>query len=470
MASSSSKKKKKKVLIGPAKSTSPSQCITRSASRDEENASLKPRISPRRSSSKDEADVKTTSNKDPSKTKIRILTKQPGVTLPTQEQRSKKKTKVQEIFSRKGQVLNPEQRSKLIKEHAAEKKYGYLLDPSRWGKDLLTTSNAYTAKDLHGKTAFCLHDLSDLGTVAAFCNDPKKFSETQKDPSKAKEQIYGLLNILPDDELREQLKAIDDKDLCTKFAMYQAKTREIADMEVAMHNYKNIVGVCWVPRFSKQPLEQDENNRLIGHYVCKVKKSEGVFRNMIPASNWLEREFGESVLATVQKVAIQSLEKQAVQEDDADATRFETGFVNVEAHDKKVMLEEDEINMLKWVPDKEVPYGPYFEQEEVTTAEGEKKLVYKKDFNGKKIPIKEQPTKLVPAHWVGYSKATKKVHDLTEEFVNGNNFLPGFLKQLQHLGNAKKDNNKFISVPPGAPRLHEQVPAHLQTGVFIRFQ
>ena len=74
------------------------------------------------------------------------------------------------------------------------------------------------------------------------------------------------------------------------------------------------------------------------------------------------------------------------------------------------------------------------------------------DKNGNRVKRKDRGTVTVPARWMGYNNESKKDFELTHNFV-ADNFSPGFISQVKHLG-SQKGRGSYIQVPPGDSKRH----------------
>jgi hypothetical protein len=207
------------------------------------------------------------------------------------------------------------------------------------------------------------------------------------------------------------------------------------------------------------------DKKLKGAYLLKVQIVGKEDLLTIPAvSKWVEQNFSKKALATAQKTFFDALTQQPITTDGKEVVEYEAGFVNVENENKYVLIDDNEINMLKYIPEKDTSAGgeTKYEKEMIVTKGGKKKKVFKLDKDGQKIPITDT---VIEAHWKGYCKKTKKLVPLEEAFVF-DNFTPGFIEQVKKMAG----KTCFISIPPGNSKRQDNVPMHLQTGPDVKFQ
>ena len=99
------------------------------------------------------------------------------------------------------------------------------------------------------------------------------------------------------------------------------------------------------------------------------------------------------------------------QEGSKRKTHHEHGFVDVEDEQIVVVLNNDQINKLKYYPPRKKPSKP------------------DEEIDGKIIKQEDQ---WWPEKWVGYCNATKECHKLDDKFVT-TNFTAGFLEECKAL-------------------------------------
>jgi hypothetical protein len=238
-----------------------------------------------------------------------------------------------------------------------------------------------------------------------------------------------------------------------------------------IHNYASVVELGWQPEDASRP-HMLRNNQLKGHYILKVKKAgTGELVDVIPTSDWVEANFSPKLIATAQKAFFSYFEKVPVRHHEGlKKIDYEIGFVDVEDADRYVVLDDEQINKLKYIPPKKMKVGPIYEIESYrTTGTGTVAPIYKLDKNNQRIRTnkEDKEERLIEEKWAGYCKDKKKIINLTWEFVKAN-FTSGYLDQVKHL--SKHKNARWISIPPGADKLHENAPEYLQTGPEVKYR
>ena len=110
------------------------------------------------------------------------------------------------------------------------------------------------------------------------------------------------------------------------------------------------------------------------------------------------------------------------------------GYIDVENQGVKIPLTDEEINALKYIPERKV---------------------------------KSKRNKVTSAQWFGYCKNSRTNVQLDEAYVL-ENFSKEIIADVRQMGimGAKK----FIPVSPGAPKKHENFPSHLRKGPKIKYR
>src|SRR5687767_3523936 len=97
--------------------------------------------------------------------------------------------------------------------------------------------------------------------------------------------------------------------------------------------------------------------------------------------------------------------------------------------DLVILLDNNQINKLKYFPPKKMKVGSVYEVEGYWTSKaGQLIPVHKLNNKGHKIrtSTENKKDKFIEEKWVGYCKASQKTIPLTLEFVHAN-FTPAFL-------------------------------------------
>jgi len=128
---------------------------------------------------------------------------------------------------------------------------------------------------------------------------------------------------------------------------------QLVETKTILHNYASVVELGWKPEQINRPFAL-KDNKMQGHYILKVKKpgTEGLV-NVNPLSDWVEKNFSKKVLATAQKAFFSYYEKVPVKpREDHKKIEYKNGFVDVAMEDLVAVLDDDQINKLKYVPPK----------------------------------------------------------------------------------------------------------------------
>ena len=85
----------------------------------------------------------------------------------------------------------------------------------------------------------------------------------------------------------------------------------------------------------------------------------------------------------------------------------------------------------------------------------------------KYIPERKKNKKVFPAQWYGYSRGNKKAQMLDEDFVIGN-FSQEIIADVKKMG--IQGDKKFIDVPPGDAKTHEVFPKYFEKGPIMKYR
>lgn len=384
----------------------------------------------------------------------------------------KKMTKSDKLMSRK--LENAERRRSErvvggVKQIHGPPKYEY-LDRKDWDSQVQTEGETIVAQPyFNDEEHVPLAALSRIKTDMPY-NLDEDFEDTQKDPALARSEIAKALLVPTQEEFDEQREKLNE-DLYHQgiWDTFYTEVQEHVNIKTSTHGYANVVEIGWQPTNETIPAKLSKDELLRGNYVLKVQEPGSAdFRIVHPTSDWVEASFKRKVLAAVQKAVLTSYARQPVEvQTTTGKTKIEheRGFVNVEAENVVLSLDNEPINMLKYVPARTVYTGDMFVKVKDEHGNDTKKFALNK--KGERIKSNILTEVVHPPKWIGYCRGSQRRVELTNDFVQAN-FALGFLEQVQKLGKAKK--TKFINIPPGDDRQHESVPDHLQTGPKINYR
>ena len=217
---------------------------------------------------------------------------------------------------------------------------------------------------------------------------------------------------------------------------FNKKVKQHLQTEVAIHQADSVTEIGWEPASDKKPTQLSHDGKLKGTYILTVRKANGTILNDVPAAtDWVEANFNPEVLATAQKVFMESLTRREVVNIDGVPKRsFEQNYVNVEDKNISVKIDKDVITGLHYKPPKKIVSGDLYKKKEISN-QGVKSLVYATDENRNciKLDKSEKEERILPEKWSGYCSETRHVHMLTTTFVEKTFFL-GLLEQVKKLG------------------------------------
>src|SRR5687767_10098364 len=111
----------------------------------------------------------------------------------------------------------------------------------------------------------------------------------------------------------------------------------------------------------------------------------------------------EDVLATAQNTFFQTMTNYEIKSIDGQKKKSkERGFVNVESENIQITIENDTINMLRYILPQIIVTGDQYKKKE-KTIQGVKSLIYATDKYGNWIKLKkhEKEVKFKPESWQG---------------------------------------------------------------------
>ena len=120
-----------------------------------------------------------------------------------------------------------------------------------------------------------------------------------------------------------------------------------------------------------------------------------------------------------------------------------------------VMLENEQINQLRYLPPKIGVCGDQYQKKNVDEG-GLRTWQYETNNYGNriKVPYEDKERKELPERWQGLYTRTQNCYDLTDAFVK-QNFSAGFREHVKTIGMSCK--KFFNNVPPVANKVHEKV-------------
>ena len=189
-----------------------------------------------------------------------------------------------------------------------------------------------------------------------------------------------------------------------------------------------------------------------------MKRKDGREEHVPALSDWVHANFDESVLLTIQKTA-EDLMKDVIVKDGKKSKKV-SGFLNVESLNKTVMIDDEQITKLKYVPEKTVGTGALFEKDK----DGKFKMYSKDEVTGElvydpegteRMKVDKRDKKTVPAKWIGYFGNAKRTEILQDSFVN-KNFSKAFRTQVMSVA---MGGGAFIKIPPGDDHQHKCITA-----------
>ena len=376
-------------------------------------------------------------------------------------------------------------------------KYDY-LDYKNWDQYVLPVGDSYAATNMLKATP---HKLSELDEEHLACD----LDEMQLDPEEARAMVEEALEVMSEDSFTEQHVKIKDPTLKKQFGEFHEKTHVIADLETELQKADSVVALKWEPLNTSMPTALNKDQELKGNYIMKVKvtrklakatadklrdevksKDEVVsgrnmpddvaeeFVEVIPQSDWVETMFKPAILATVQQTAVNMFKKVDVKKDpNQKKPDKEGGFIDVSNEGVTVVVEDgNEVNKLKYIPERQVAHGDIYEKEEYEDDDGNIKERFKidrKTGNRIKIDYKqvEKDTYVVKEKWLGYCNKTMLVTELEPAFVR-KNFSKTLINHVKHM--SRKESSKWIVIPPGDDKVHTNVPQDLQTSIQMKYR
>lgn len=194
------------------------------------------------------------------------------------------------------------------------------------------------------------------------------------------------------------------------------------------------------------------DDSLKGKYMVQYIDHRKQLKSLDVQTDWAEINFGIAALAYAQQLAYDLLAYVKFKSNNGSMVEMNC-FVTVDSHDVTVMMDNFEINKLKYMPATRVHVGPMY-------------TVDKKTGNCKKIPNHKREYKDVPAKWYGYSFKAKEHIELDENFVN-ENFSKRLIAQTKTIGINR--SCIYAMIPPGRSLCCAEIPENVGQGHPLKY-
>ena len=398
-----------------------------------------------------------------------VASKPPSKPLTSKEKKYQKESEMIASMKKASHNARVAEKKKTPEPTPMQGKYWY-LEKKDWDDYVIEDVEESTLIDYPTSELFKLSDLVPESKTLTISE--ADFSETQTNMKKAKKEIRKIMNVPTKAEYEDQRAKIEDPFYQDQWKQFYNKATDLVETETSIHNYASVVELGWQPDDPQRPFNNKEK-KLKGHYILKVRMAQtGEIKEVIPIADWVVSNFSEKALATVQKAFYSYYEKVPVKYwADCKKIDYNFGFVDVENEEKYVVFNDDQINKLKYIPSRKTKVGNQFEVEQYkpNPTGGSQIPVFAVDKDGNRIRAapESKKVKIIEEKWLGYSKKTNKVEELTSEFVQAN-FTQGYIDQVKHL--CKSKSKRWVAIPPGDAKTHENVPDHLQSGPTIKYR
>jgi hypothetical protein len=273
--------------------------------------------------------------------------------------------------------------------------------------------------------------------------------EMQRDRAVAKALIRKNMNMPRDKKqekyLRQRIESERQRDA---YDRWLNNANEQVDVEAALMQYDGVTRIGWVPD-NTTSIPKTTEGPLKGHYTLEITRDDGSKTMVVAENDWVEAHYPREVLEIVQDKAYEKMELMETTDKSDEAKRRGffvvegTEMVDVEGCGIGVKLDDDIINRIKFVKERQSLAGPIFEKD----TKGE----YVKDRKGNCVRM-EREERTIKARWVGYSNKTKRIINLETKWVEAN-FDKKFLSQIK---NMSTKSVAFVAVPPGDDKVHEK--------------
>ena len=149
-------------------------------------------------------------------------------------------------------------------------------------------------------------------------------------------------------ELNKRIKQFSNDDSKLAYSKWCERSEAIVDNEVDLRLLSNNIRLRYIPIPGRSSKLDEDTVR--GTYEAMIIKVDGTIKKIKVANDWVEDNFTEEAIATVQRVAYQSIEVYK----DKHSSKTEKGYLSLVSEPKTKKFDKRQISQIRYLPAKQV--------------------------------------------------------------------------------------------------------------------